>query len=237
MSRGIPVQISSRVIVRALAATALASGLAACGDDGTDGSAGSTPVIAEGVAATSPARSSDTEASGKPEESSGQRPAPERGSVPEGSSPVDAAYVRQMLPHDAIVVVMARQAQTRSKRAEIKDIADSVQESQVVQLRKLRRVVGRRGYDTADAVARQAADAKAMGVRPSALGTPANANLTDRKFDKAFVKLLIAHHEGSIAMSRAERKRGQDDELKGIALDLIKQQKQELALLKVLANS
>lgn len=47
--------------------------------------------------------------------------------------------------------------------------------------------------------------------------------------DKAFVKGMIAHHEGAIAMAETELKYGKDPEMRKLATDIIKAQKAEVA--------
>ena len=47
--------------------------------------------------------------------------------------------------------------------------------------------------------------------------------------DKAFMKGMVAHHEGAIAMAETELKYGKDPEMRKLAQDIIKAQKVKLS--------
>ncbi|CAH6636239.1 hypothetical protein FBBNIHIM_05345 [Pseudocitrobacter vendiensis] len=47
--------------------------------------------------------------------------------------------------------------------------------------------------------------------------------------DKAFAKGMVAHHEGAIAMAETELKYGRDPEMRKLAQDIIKAQKEKLS--------
>ncbi|EKM0364697.1 DUF305 domain-containing protein [Cronobacter sakazakii] len=50
----------------------------------------------------------------------------------------------------------------------------------------------------------------------------------DPDSDKAFAKGMITHHKGAIAMAETELKYGKDPEMKKLAKDIIKEQKDEI---------
>ena len=50
--------------------------------------------------------------------------------------------------------------------------------------------------------------------------------------DKDFVAHMIPHHEGAVTMAQVQLKHGKDPELRKMARDIIKAQKQEIAFMK-----
>lgn len=190
---------AARALTLTAAVLALGSGLAACGGDDAP-----TPDRAAQPGAA------DTSASG---DGGGQRGV--------GVNPADAAYVRQMIPHDAQLVVMSVQAQ-RSKNAEVQALAKEVRASQIEELRALRDFALSRRYDLDKSDVRKSEDAEALHTTADELGTPTTTGQSTADSDQAFVKALIAHHEGSLVMSRAVRKYGKDEALADLARKNVK---------------
>lgn len=50
--------------------------------------------------------------------------------------------------------------------------------------------------------------------------------------DADFVSHMIPHHEGAVSMAQVERMYGKDPEMRKLALDIIKAQNKEIALMK-----
>ncbi|MBO9533848.1 MAG: DUF305 domain-containing protein [Solirubrobacteraceae bacterium] len=212
MSRGSNVQLTTRAFASVLIATALGSGLSACGSD-DENRPGANPAANPGSGA------SGNEAAG-------------RGV---GVNEVDAAYVRQMIPHDAQVVVIATRAAASSTRAEVKEIAREVRESTLEELRALQQFATKHRYDLSKPDTRKDADAQALHTTAEKLGTPITPS-TDGDFDKDFVELAITHHEGSLVMSRAVRKHGVDEELAKLSKEQVKALNAQLEQLESVAK-
>ena len=50
--------------------------------------------------------------------------------------------------------------------------------------------------------------------------------------DKDFAAQMIAHHQGAVSMARVELEYGKDPQMRKLAQDIIKAQKQEIAFMK-----
>ncbi len=111
---------------------------------------------------------------------------------------------------------MAQIAQRRGSSEFVKKLADDIVKTQNAETSTLR-----------------AADQrlKNAGVKQGSLGVPEHmmgmdddpASLkTAKPFDAAFIRMMIPHHEGAIAMAKAEIEKGKDAELKKLADEIIK---------------
>lgn len=139
-----------------------------------------------------------------------------------GGNPVDRAFVADMIPHHESAVQMAQIAQRRGSSEFVKKLADDIVRTQNAEISTLR-----------------AADQrlKSAGVSAGSLGVPQHmmgmdddpASLkTATPFDRAFIRMMIPHHEGAIVMAKAEMAKGSDSELKTLAGDIIKAQEREI---------
>lgn len=139
-----------------------------------------------------------------------------------GGNPVDRAFVADMIPHHESAVQMAQIAQQRGSSEFVKELADDIVKTQNAEISTMR-----------------AADRrlKNAGVKAGSLGVPEHmmgmdddsASLkTATPFDRAFIRMMIPHHEGAVAMAKAEMSKGKDSELKTLADDIITAQQREI---------
>ena len=143
-----------------------------------------------------------------------------------GGNPVDRAFVADMIPHHESAVQMAQIAQLRGSSEFVKKLADDIAKTQNAEISTMR-----------------AADRrlKSAGVKAGSLGVPEHmmgmdddpASLkTATPFDRAFLRMMIPHHEGAIVMARAELGKGKDTELKTLANDIVKAQQREIGQMR-----
>jgi len=139
------------------------------------------------------------------------------------ANPVDRAFARQMTAHHQSAVQMAQIAQRRGSSAFVKRLADDIVRTQTAEISTLR-----------DSDRRL----KAAGVSVGSLGVPEHmmgmdddpASLkTAKAFDRAFLKMMIPHHEGAIEMTNAEHEKGKDPQLKTLAQKITTAQQREIA--------
>ena len=139
-----------------------------------------------------------------------------------GGNPVDRAFVADMIPHHESAVQMAQIAQQRGSSEFVKELADDISKTQNAEISTMR-----------------AADRrlKNAGVKAGSLGVPEHmmgmdddpASLkTATPFDRAFIRMMLPHHEGAVAMAKAELSKGKDSELKALAGDIITAQQREI---------
>jgi len=150
--------------------------------------------------------------------SSGTRPAA-------SGNPVDRAFVADMIPHHESAVEMAKIAQDRGSSAFVTKLADDIVRTQNEEISAMR---------AADERLQGAGVAKgSLGVASHMMGPDDLATLKKTKsFDRAFMELMIPHHEAAIPMSRAEIAKGEDAQLKALAQDIITAQQREISAMR-----
>lgn len=138
----------------------------------------------------------------------------------------DRAFAADMVPHHEGAIEMADVAVRRGESAFVRDLATTIARDQAEEIRTLRRE---------DA---QLADA---GVGRGELGVPAHMTGMDMDagmlrsadpFDRAFLEMMIPHHQGAIEMARAELDRGEDPELQALARTIITEQEREIRAMR-----
>jgi uncharacterized protein (DUF305 family) len=137
-------------------------------------------------------------------------------------NPVDRAFVAQMIPHHQMAVQMAKIAQRRGKSAFVKQLASDIVRTQTKEIATMR---------AADQRLRRA------GIKKGSLGVPEHmmgmngdvARLkTAKPFDRAFLRMMIPHHQGAVVMAKAELAKGKDPQLKHLAQNIITAQQREI---------
>lgn len=150
---------------------------------------------------------------------------------------VDAAFVRQMIPHHEMAVEMAQVARQKADHGEVKTLAKAIVASQGKEIAELKAAARRLDVKLPAASAggghsaSMDADAATLGLAMDDMGMSMDMDgLSDAKpFDKAFIAQMTPHHEGAIAMAEAQLARGQDEELETIAKAIVEAQRTELA--------
>jgi uncharacterized protein (DUF305 family) len=143
------------------------------------------------------------------------------GDSPETASgnTADAAFVSDMIVHHEGAIAMARIAQRRATRPEIEQLADEVvaaQASEISTMRRLRR-------DLPDAEG-------GMGMSDAEMGMEMDPAMLEQAepFERAFIDMMVPHHEGAIAMAEALLERGENAQLREMANEIIRAQTKEI---------
>lgn len=133
----------------------------------------------------------------------------------------DRAFTVAMVPHHTSAVAMAKIAKERSKRPEIQALADDIISAQDAEIGQMRAIDGR-------LAAAGVPEGKLPGGA-SMMGMGKETSLeTADPFDRAFIDMMIPHHQGAIGMARAELAKGVDPETRKLASAVIAAQTGEI---------
>ena len=142
----------------------------------------------------------------------------------------DAAFVNDMIPHHESAVEMAELAKTRAQHAEIRQLADDIITSQNREIETMESVKA----DLSDSHSEHMGSEDDMSGDEHSRGMGMDPQeLADAKpFDRAFIDMMIPHHEGAVTMAKEELAKGENPTLRGLAEDIIAAQEREIAQMR-----
>jgi uncharacterized protein (DUF305 family) len=135
---------------------------------------------------------------------------------------IDRAFASAMIPHHQSAVEMATIAQRRSERDRIKELAASIIATQTDEIEQL------------EAVDQRLEDAGVpegqLGVPEHEMGMDDDASMLEnaKPFDREFIDMMIAHHQGAIRMAHAQLENGENAELTELAQSIADAQASEI---------
>lgn len=202
---------TNRSLIRRSAALAAAGTaalvLAACGSNG-DSSAGH-----DGHASKSPTASASA--------AQGQHNA------------ADVAFAKGMIPHHRQAVEMADLAPTKAESAEVKKLADEIKKAQNPEIKTLSGWLTSWGEQVPAEGAMDHSEHGMAGMM-EAEEMDKLKNSSGKAFDKAFMEMMIKHHEGAVTMAKTEKADGAFPDAKTMAEAIITSQTAEITKMNTL---
>lgn len=142
-----------------------------------------------------------------------------------GAAPADIAFAQGMIPHHQQALDMARLAPQRAGSPEVRDLAARIEAAQGPEittltgwLRNWGAPIGDGGHDH-------------HGGMPGVMTADQMAALTasgGAEFDRLFLELMIAHHQGAVEMARTELAEGTDPAARELATSITTAQQSEI---------
>lgn len=146
-----------------------------------------------------------------------------------GFNDADVTFAQMMIPHHQQAVEMAEMADGRAGGAEVKDLATKIEAAQQPEIDTMTKWLTTWGKPTA---------APGGGHGETGHGMMSDADMTkmmDAKgadFDKQFLTMMIAHHEGAITMAKDETAKGSNADAKALAEKIITDQQAEITTMR-----
>jgi uncharacterized protein (DUF305 family) len=202
--------------------------------------AAGTPVDTPGAAAPAP-RSSDPPGTpvivpGRPGEPAAVVRA---GQSPSAPSPrynsVDAWFVRTMIPHHTQALRMAALAPERAGDPRVRALAERIRVSQAPEVLRMRSWLDARDLSP-DTEQHSGHDHEAPFGMPSPDALNSLALARGAAFDRMFVELMVAHHQGAIDMATAVLRGGVDSTVAEIATAVATEQAAEIGRMRELVS-
>jgi uncharacterized protein (DUF305 family) len=135
---------------------------------------------------------------------------------------IDRAFASEMIAHHRSAVEMAKAAERRSDRRQITQLADAIIQTQTKEIPALERLDGR--------LEAGGVNRGELGMPMEEMGMAMGTGALDgaRPFDRHFIDMMIAHHQGAIRMARVQLATGENAQLKRISRAVIDAQAKEI---------
>ncbi|MEU6403280.1 DUF305 domain-containing protein [Streptomyces sp. NPDC046985] len=172
------------------------------------------------------------------------------GAAPSGHNAQDVAFARQMIPHHRQALAMAALVPQRAGSRQVRELAERIRKAQAPEIAEMSGWLRAWGAQAPDAEApgmpgmpSSSDDSSSDGSSSGRSGSPAPGMMPDadmaglRKlsgdaFDRAFLRMMIGHHEGAVAMARTERDEGAYGPAAALAKSVAAGQSSEIAEMK-----
>jgi uncharacterized protein (DUF305 family) len=144
----------------------------------------------------------------------------------------DLRFIDAMILHHQGAVVMAKEVQQKSKRSEMKQLADEIieaQEQEIAQMQQWRQAWYPKAGEQPMAWHSQMGHMMAMSSEQmKAMQMDMDLGKADDEFDLRFLNAMIPHHEGALVMARDVLSKSQRPEMKQLAENILTSQQKEI---------
>jgi uncharacterized protein (DUF305 family) len=137
----------------------------------------------------------------------------------------DVSFAQGMIPHHQQAVEMAKLAGTRADNADVKALAQRIEAAQGPEITTMTGWLTAWGKPTTASMSM--GDGSMPGMMTDAGMTKLKA-ATGTTFDKQFLTMMIAHHQGAITMAKDELAKGGNSDAKALAQNIITAQQTEI---------
>jgi uncharacterized protein (DUF305 family) len=140
----------------------------------------------------------------------------------------DAMFAQMMIPHHRQAVEMADLAATRAADPEVKRLAGEIRAAQAPEIATMSGWLSAWGRPVPSPGAELPHMDHGMPGMMSDAELARLAAASGREFDRQFLTMMIAHHEGAVTMARDELSRGVNAEAKALAGQIVATQQAEI---------
>jgi uncharacterized protein (DUF305 family) len=170
---------------------------------------------------------------------SGESPAPPAASAQAGHNAADVAFAQQMIPHHRQALDMAKMVPSRSSDPKVRDLAARIDRGQDPEIRQMQGWLDSWGAP-ATASAMPGHDMSDMPGHDMSGGRPMPGMMSDADmksleaakgpaFDRAWLDMMVKHHQGALDMAKTELAGGADPAAKALAQRIVDAQQAEIA--------
>ena len=151
------------------------------------------------------------------------------------SEAFDAHFIEQMIPHHEDAITMAKIAQTKAKRPEVKELANNIIDSQGKEITQMKNWY-KDWFGKDVPVNSQTMNQHGMMGNSSSMHMGMMGDESDMEglesaedFDKAFIEEMIPHHQMAVMMANMLSGGTQRPEMKKLAKEIIDAQTKEIS--------
>ncbi|OUL19376.1 DUF305 domain-containing protein [Nostoc sp. RF31YmG] len=148
----------------------------------------------------------------------------------------DLRFIDAMIPHHQGATLMAKEAQQKSKRPEIKKLAGDIikaQNQEISQMKNWRTAWYPKAGDKPMAYdAQQSQTVEMSSEQMQSMMMNMDLGAADAEFDLHFINAMIPHHEAAVTMAKDALQKSQRSEIRNLAQAIIKAQDAEINQMK-----
>lgn len=144
-------------------------------------------------------------------------------------APYDLQFIDTMTAHHQVAIEMAKMAETKAQHPELKALAKTIVAAQERENGEMR--AWREKWFAGQSPAINM-DMSGMHDSMKDMDMRGLAKLGGREFDLEFIRQMIPHHEGAVAMAREALQKSQRAEIKSAADSIIRDQEAEIKQMK-----
>ncbi|MGC7098214.1 DUF305 domain-containing protein [Amycolatopsis lurida] len=151
----------------------------------------------------------------------------------------DITFAQQMIPHHQQAMEMAELAADRAADPRVKELATRIQGAQDPEIQQLTGLLGRWGAPAPSATPGMDHGA-GHGTSPGMEGMMSGEEMqqlhqvSGTEFDRAWVSMMIRHHQGAVDMAGTELRQGGNAEAKALAQQIVTAQEGEIRELQAM---
>ncbi|MGW4478167.1 DUF305 domain-containing protein [Rhodococcus triatomae] len=146
----------------------------------------------------------------------------------------DVMWTQMMIPHHQQAVEMAALAQGRTDNAELLELASQIQAAQDPEIEQMTGWLSAWGEPTMMNEGMDHSSMGDMGGMMSADDMAALENATGTEFDRAWLEMMIAHHQGAIDSSRQIQADGSSEQVEELAGKIVAGQQAEIEQMRAM---
>ncbi len=148
----------------------------------------------------------------------------------------DLRFIDGMTPHHQGALVMAKEALQKSKRPEIRKLAEAIikaQDKEIAQMQQWRKSWYPKASSTPMAWNSKMGHMMSMS-KEQKQGMMMNMDLgaADSSFDLRFINAMLPHHEGALEMAKEAQNKSKRPEIKKLAQEILTSQQAEIDQMK-----
>lgn len=146
-------------------------------------------------------------------------------SMDSNSAETDGAFIVEMTPHHEAAVEMAEVATRKAEHPETKELARAIIATQNEEIDELATI-----HTDLFGMPVSRGEHGSLGMDAHEMGMDGDAMIlaNEKPFDRAFIDMMIPHHQGAIRMARVEQESGEDERLMKLSEEIIDAQSREI---------
>jgi uncharacterized protein (DUF305 family) len=156
--------------------------------------------------------------------------APAAPSATAGFNDADVTFAQMMIPHHRQAVEMAALADGRASSPEVKALAAKIKAAQQPEIDTMNEWLT--AWDKPTTAPGAGHGSSTHGMSDADMAAMMKAKGTD--FDKQFLTMMIAHHEGAVVMAGDETAEGTNGDAKALAQKIITDQQAEITAMRAM---